>query len=109
MFQVFHLNVVKVDLRCCICCNGNIRTLQAYVSNVSSVSTCLFQMLHLDVSRVDLVLNMMQMVIHVCFKCFICLQMYIAYVSFRLFKSRSGVVHVAIALVADGEQPAVGL
>jgi hypothetical protein len=34
MFQVFRLDVAKVDLRCCICCNDNIRMLQAYVSSV---------------------------------------------------------------------------
>ena len=32
MFQVFHLDVAKVDLGCC---NDNIHILQAYVSNVS--------------------------------------------------------------------------
>ena len=37
MFQVFHLNVVKVYLRCYICCNGNIRILQAYVLIISDI------------------------------------------------------------------------
>jgi hypothetical protein len=32
MFKVFHLDVVKVDLRCCICSNDNM--LQAYVLSV---------------------------------------------------------------------------
>jgi hypothetical protein len=27
MFQVFHLDIAKVDLGCCICCNDNIRML----------------------------------------------------------------------------------
>jgi hypothetical protein len=37
MFQVFHLNVAKVDLECYICCKGNICKLQAYVSCISDV------------------------------------------------------------------------
>jgi hypothetical protein len=37
MFQVFHLNVAKVNIGCCICCNGNMRMLQANVSSVSDV------------------------------------------------------------------------
>jgi hypothetical protein len=37
MFQVFRLNVAKVDLECYICCKCNIRMLQAYVSCVSDV------------------------------------------------------------------------
>jgi len=39
--QMFHLDVAKVDLGCCICCNDNIRMLQSvcfecfsYVSSV---------------------------------------------------------------------------
>jgi hypothetical protein len=51
MFQVLHLNVAKVNLRCCICCNGNICMLQAYVLIVSCVSNVLFQMFYLNVSK----------------------------------------------------------
>jgi hypothetical protein len=43
MFQVFYLNVAKVDLGCCICCNGNIRKLQAYVSIISCVLDICFK------------------------------------------------------------------
>jgi hypothetical protein len=43
MFQVFHLNVTKVDLGCCIRCNGNIRMLQAYVSSISGVLDICFK------------------------------------------------------------------
>jgi hypothetical protein len=41
-------------------------------------------------------------VLDACFKCFICLQTYIANVSFECFKSRSSVAHVAMASVAGG-------
>ena len=51
MFQVFHLDVAKVYLRCCICCNDNIRMLQAYVFKCF---ICIFQVFHLDVTKVDL-------------------------------------------------------
>jgi hypothetical protein len=37
MFQLFCLDVLKVDLECCICYNVNIHMLQAYVSNVLDV------------------------------------------------------------------------
>jgi hypothetical protein len=90
MFQMFNLNVAKVNMRCCICCNGNINMLQAYVSYVSDVSfkcfiwmfrkliwyctyrigyTRMFQthilsvfkrMFHLDVSKIDRMLHMLQ-------------------------------------------------
>ena len=60
MFQVFHLNVAKVDMECCICCNGNICMLQAYVLIVSCVSDVYFKMFHRNVSKVDLVLHMLQ-------------------------------------------------
>jgi hypothetical protein len=43
MFQVFHLNVTKVNLGCCICCNGNIRMLQTSVLSVSGVSDICFK------------------------------------------------------------------
>jgi hypothetical protein len=50
MFQVFYLDVAKVNLGCCICCNDNIRMLQAYVSSVLCVSDvylkCFIWMLH---------------------------------------------------------------
>ena len=96
MFQVFHLDVAKEDLRCCICCNDNICMLQAYVSSVSVVSNVCFkcfimllhmfamalyacfkyfrcfrlvlQVFHLDVAKVDLVVTYVTMAIHICFK-----------------------------------------
>jgi hypothetical protein len=43
MFQVFFLNIAKVNLGCCICCNGNIHVLQAYVLSVSDVSDICFK------------------------------------------------------------------
>jgi hypothetical protein len=71
MFQMFHLDIAKVDLRCCICCNDNICMLQAYVSSVSDVCfKCFIWMLHTllwlytHVSSVSYVSNL-------CCKCFI--------------------------------------
>jgi hypothetical protein len=71
MFQVFYLNVAKVDLECCICCSGNIRMLQAYVSIVSCVLDICFECFHLDVSKVDMVLHILQwLYTHVSNACF---------------------------------------
>jgi hypothetical protein len=50
---VFHLYVTKIDLRCCICYNDNIRILQVYIFSVSSVLD-MFQMFYLNVAQVDL-------------------------------------------------------
>jgi hypothetical protein len=44
-----------------------------------------------------------------CFKCFICLQTYVANVSSRCFESRSGVAHVAMAPVTGEQRPATRL
>jgi hypothetical protein len=35
---LIRFDVVKIDLGCCICCNDNIRMLQAHFSSVSGVS-----------------------------------------------------------------------
>jgi hypothetical protein len=56
MFQVFYLDVAKVDLSCCICCNDNIRMLQAYVSKCFRCFKCMFQVFHLDVTYVAMAL-----------------------------------------------------
>jgi len=58
---VFHPDVAKVDLECCICCNDNIRMLQAYVSSVFRCFKYMFQVFHMDVAYVA-------MAIHICFK-----------------------------------------
>jgi hypothetical protein len=115
MFQVFHLDVTKVDLQCCIRCNDNVRMLQAYVSSGSNVSVicfkCFIRMLHmllwlypyvssvyfkcftvmLQVFRLDVVY--IAIPIHTCFKLmfqvFHLFQKYVANVSSRCFKSTS--------------------
>jgi hypothetical protein len=74
MFQVFHLDVAKVDLGCCICCIDNVRMLQAYASRVSDVCCKCF---HLDISKVDVGVAHIAMAIHTCFKCFVCFQTYV--------------------------------
>jgi hypothetical protein len=71
MFQVFNLNVAKVDLGCCIRCKCKIRMLQAYVWSVSYV--CLI--FHLDVSKVDLHVAYVAIATRACFKCFICFRL----------------------------------
>jgi hypothetical protein len=52
MFQVSHLDFVKVDLRCCICCNQ-------YMHVASLCFKCfryMFQVFYLDVAYVAMVL-----------------------------------------------------
>jgi hypothetical protein len=57
MFQVFHLDVAKVDIGYCICCNDNIRILQVYVLSVSGVFRRMFQVFYLDVAYVVMTLH----------------------------------------------------
>jgi uncharacterized membrane protein len=54
MFQVFDLDVAKVNLRCCICCNNNIRMLQAYILKCFRCFKHMFQVFYLDVTKVNL-------------------------------------------------------
>jgi hypothetical protein len=67
MFQVFHLDVTKIDLRCFICCNDNIGMLEAYILSVLGVSDvcskCFISMLHI-------LLWLHMHVSSVCLKCF---------------------------------------
>jgi hypothetical protein len=65
MFQMFHLDVAEVYLRCCICCNDNIRMLQAYIFKCFRR---MFKAFHLDVAYVV-------MAILACFKCFGCFKL----------------------------------
>jgi hypothetical protein len=67
MFQVFHLNVTKVDPGCCICCKDNICM---FASRYFRCFRRLFQMFHLDVSQVDPDVAHVAMATHTCFKCF---------------------------------------
>jgi hypothetical protein len=64
MFQVFYLNVAKVNMRCC---NGNIRMMQAYVLIVSCVLDVLFQISSGCFKSSSSVAHV-AMVIHACFK-----------------------------------------
>jgi hypothetical protein len=53
MLQVFHLDVAKVDRKCCTCCSGYTYMFQVYVSNVSSrFSDVCLQVFHPDVAYV---------------------------------------------------------
>jgi hypothetical protein len=108
MFQVFQVSqmyVANVSSRCynsisccCTCCNG----LHAHVS---TVFTCMLQMFHLDISKIDLGVctccNGLQRMfhMHVSSVSSVFRRMF-ANISFGCFISRSSVAHVAMALMA---------
>jgi hypothetical protein len=79
MFELFHLDVAKIDLGCCIRCNDNIRMLQAYVFKCFKH---MFQVFHLDVAYVA-------MAIHAYFKYFTYFR-HMLQVTSGCCKSRSG-------------------
>jgi hypothetical protein len=62
-------------------------------THVSSCFVRMLQVFYLDVSKVDLVLQLMCS--DVSFMCFICFQTYVASVVFKCFKSRSGVASLS--------------
>jgi hypothetical protein len=87
-------------------CNGYTRMFQVYVPNVSSVpdACCkymfqVFQVFHTYIASVHLGVAYVQWfssvfmrfasVLDVCFRCFICLLLYVATVAFGCFKCRS--------------------
>jgi hypothetical protein len=88
MLQVFYLVIAKVDLDLAYTC-----MLQAYVSSVfnfirmfASVSSrCCICLQWFS----NVFLGVFVSVLNVCFKCFICLLLYVAVVIFGCFKSRS--------------------
>jgi hypothetical protein len=103
---VFRMNVAKVDRDvayvaiaihvCCKCVYLDV----AYVSHICC--KCFIWMLHMFSNGFSSVFQMFSAsVSDLCFKCFICLQTYIVNVLSQCFKSRSGVAHVAMALVAS--------
>jgi hypothetical protein len=109
IFQVFHLDVAKVYLRCCICYNDDIRMSQAYVFMCFRCFRRVFQVFHLDVAYVA-------MAIHacfkcMCFKCFICFILmlhlfhmdvaYVAKVIHTCFNSMFQVFHLFQTYVAN--------
>ena len=57
-------------------------------------------MFHLDVSKVDMVLHMLQWLYSHCFKCFIYVQTYVVNVLFEWFKSRSCVADHCLSAAA---------
>jgi hypothetical protein len=118
MFQMFHLDVAKVNLGYCICCKLVFQVFQIFQMYISSVSSryciyCLWlytyvssvcfeyfrcfrlklQVFHLNVAKVDLNVAYVAMTIYACFKqmfqVFHLFQTYVASVSFGCFKSRS--------------------
>jgi hypothetical protein len=106
----------KSRSKCCICCNGCTHMLQRSVPNVSSVfldvllqvylSGCcirfthMSQVFYLDIAYVcnslQVFLYVFASVLEVCFRCFICLQTYVARVASECFKNRWDVAYVAI-------------
>ena len=83
MFQVFHLDVAKVDMGCRLCYNDNIRMLQAYVSSVLGIFRRMFQVFHLDVAYVVMALPAC------CKRVFQVFHTYVISVLFGCCKSRS--------------------
>jgi hypothetical protein len=78
-----------------------LQVFQTYISSVSSVLFCMFQVLHLDVSKVDRVLHMLLwLYIHVssaCFKYFICLKHMLQVFHLEVSKVDLREVHVVAA------------
>jgi hypothetical protein len=58
------MQVAGISFGCCKskfgCCNGCIHMFQAYVLSASFIFRCMFQVLHLDVSKEDLEEHMLQ-------------------------------------------------
>ena len=90
MFQLFCLDFAKVDLGCCICCNDNIRMLQAYVSSVLGVFKCFIWMLHM-------LLWLYTHVSGLCFKCFSCFKLMLQVFHLDVVKVYLDVAYVVMA------------
>jgi hypothetical protein len=90
MLQVFYLDVVKVDLDVAYTC-----MLQAYVFKYfSGVFIRMFASVSCGFCiYLQYCSGVFASVLDACFKCFICLLLYVAMVASRYFKSRSGVTH----------------
>jgi hypothetical protein len=79
---------------------------------LSGCCICFTHMLHVFYSDIVYCCNGFQMCVssvfssvsESCFKCFICLQMYVAIVASRCFKVDQRCLHVAMALVAGGQR-----
>jgi hypothetical protein len=102
MFQMFYL-VFFSDV-CCKC-------VYLDVANVSYICCkCFIWILHMFCNGFASVFRVFfASVLDTCFKCFICLQMYVANVSSECFKSRLNIAHVIMVPVDGGQRPAVGL
>jgi hypothetical protein len=87
------MDVAKVDSGCCIWCNGCTCMLQ-------SVFIWMLHMFHIYVASVlsgcCVCLRWFLSVSFACFKCFICLQTYVASIASECFKSRLSVAHIAL-------------
>jgi hypothetical protein len=115
MLQVFRMDVVKADRDvayvpmvvhvCCKCLFPIFHLfltcmLQVCLSGCCTCFTHMLQVFYLDVAYVcngfQVFFRCFVSVSDICFKCFICLQTYVASVVFRRFKSRLSVAHVAM-------------
>ena len=92
MLQVFYLDVAKVDLDVAYTC-----MLQAYVLSVFRCFICMFasvsSMLYMFLLVFKCFSDVFASVSDICFKCFICLLLYVITVASECFKSISGVAH----------------
>jgi hypothetical protein len=113
MFQVFQMDVAKVDRDvayvamvvhvCCKCLFLMFHPcFQAYVASVLMLCfthmSCMFAMVFKHFSGV------FSSVSETCFKRFICIQTYVASVAYECFKSRSGVTHGMHTRSGEGAQ-----
>jgi hypothetical protein len=105
LFQVFHLDVVKVDLN--IAYVAMIK--YTYCKSMFQVFKRMLQMFHLDVSKVDLGVAHVTNGYTRMFQVFHCLHTYVADVSCGCFKRRSDVAHAAMMSMAGGWRPSAGL
>jgi hypothetical protein len=104
LFQVFHLDVVKVDLDVAYVA----MTKYTYCKSMFQVFRRMLQMFHLNVSKVDLGVAHIANGYTRMFQMFHCLHTYVADILCECFKSRSGVAYAAMASVTGGWQSAEG-
>ena len=106
MLQVFYLNVAyvfQVFFMCfckCLKCMFEVFHLPSDIC-----CKCCIWMLHIFAMTFQVFSDVFASVLDACFKCFICIKTYVANISFGCYKSRLGVVHVAMVPVAGWPPP----
>jgi hypothetical protein len=111
MLKWLYMYVASVCSRCFFCfldvCCKHVYLDVVYVSHI--YCNCFIWMLHMFCNGFSSGFRVFSSVSDTRFKCFICLQMYVANVSYGCFKSRLSVAHVTMTPVTDGQRPAIGL